>query len=168
MAFTLTGSVIASYERPYTDKQGQQKKAWDVVILHDNSQYQKKVVVAVFDESVWNAIAFHSGNGTPIIVHCDVDAREYNGRWFNAIKCYRAEPAQQQQAPMGGYQQQPMQQGYNPQAQMQGYQQPPMQQPAFTAPVAPQRMPYQPAQSYPSAGGQVQGQGYPNNDQPPF
>ena len=157
MAFTLTGAVITSFDRSYTDKRdGSTKKAWDVVILHENSQYQKRVVVAVFDESVWNTIAFHAGNGTPISVHCDVDAREYNGRWYNTIKCFRAEPAQQQQ--MGGYPQQPMQQAY---------QQPvaPQQQ-AFTAPAQPQQMPYQqPAQAYQGAGGQVQGQ---HNGEWPF
>lgn len=177
MTYEFIGKVIAVYEIPYTSKQtGEQKKQWEVVIEHElstNPQYpNRRVVLVLYDENVWNVMVYCYNNGqpfTPVKATCAIDAREYNGRWFNGIKCFRAEPAQPQQQ-MGGYPQQPMQQGY---------QQPPMQQPmgggnpAFTAPVAPaqpQQMPYQqqPAQAYPSAGGQVQGQGYPNNDQAPF
>lgn len=169
MTYEFVGKVIAVYEIPYTSKQtGEQKKQWEVVIEHElsnNPQYpNRRVVVVIYDENVWNTMDYCYNNGqpiTPVKAVCSIDAREYNGRWFNGIKCFRAEPAQQQQQ-MGGYPQQPMQQGY---------QQPPMQQQqGFQAPVAPQQPPYQ--QGYGNAnqyaGGQVQGQGYPNNDQAPF
>lgn len=172
MTYEFIGKVIAVYEIPYTNKQtGEQKKQWEVVIEHElsnNPQYpNRRVVVVIYDETVWNTMVYCHNNGQPfaqVKATCSIDAREYNGRWFNGIKCFRAEQFQPQQQQMGGYPQQPMQQGY---------QQPPMQQQqGFQAPVAPaqpQQMPYQqPAQAYPSAGGQVQGQGNPHNYEPPF
>ena len=164
MTYEFIGKVIAKLERPYASKQtGEQKMQWEVVIEHENNNPNypsRKVVVAMWDANVFNTISMCYGNGTPVKATCSIDAREYNGRWYNAIACFRAEQFQPQQQQMGGYPQQPMQQGY---------QQPPMQQPqGFQAPVAPaqpQQMPNQPAQAYPSAGGQVQGQG---NGQLPF
>lgn len=158
MTYEFIGKVIAVYEIPYTSKQtGEQKKQWEVVIEHElsnNPQYpNRRVVVVIYDENVWNTMAYCYNNGqpfAPVKATCAIDAREYNGRWFNGIKCFRAEQYQPQQQQMGGYPQQPMQQGY---------QQPPMQQQGFQAPAQPQQIPYQqqPAQAYPSAGGQVQG-----------
>lgn len=149
MTYEFIGKVIATYEIPYTNKQtGEQKKQWEVVIEHElsnNPQYpNRRVVVVIYDENVWNTMVYCYNNGQPfaqVKATCAIDAREYNGRWFNGIKCFRAEQ-------------------FQPQQQQQGFQ----------APVAPQQMPYQPqpAQAYPNAGGQVQGQGNPHNYEPPF
>jgi len=154
MTYEFIGKVIATFERPYASKQtGEQKMQWEVVIEHENNNPNypsRKVVVAMWDANVFNTISMCYGNGTPVKATCSIDAREYNGRWYNAIACFRAEQFQPQQ---------PMQQAY---------QQPvaPQQQ-AFTAPAQPQQMPYQqqPAQAYPSAGGQVQGS---HNGELPF
>lgn len=164
MTYEFIGKVIATFERPYASKQtGEQKMQWEVVIEHENNNPNypsRKVVVAMWDANVFNTISMCYGNGTPVKATCSIDAREYNGRWYNAIACFRAEQFQPQQQQMGGYPQQPM-----PQV----YQQPQVapQQQAFTAPAQPQQMPYQqqPAQAYQGAGGQVQGQ---HNGELPF
>lgn len=153
MTYEFIGKVIATYERPYASKQtGEQKMQWEVVIEHENNNPNypsRKVVVAMWDANVFNTISMCYGNGTPVKATCSIDAREYNGRWYNAIACFRAEQFQPQQQPMGGYPQQPMQ-----------------QQQGFQAPAQPQQMPYQqPAQAYQGAGGQVQGS---DNGQLPF
>ncbi len=146
---------------------------WECVIEHDTTgQFPRRVLVSVWDENAYNTIAAIQQQQGVVRVTCSVDAREYNGRWFNDIRAFRAEPfngmaAQQgygQQ--MGGYPQQPMQQGYaQPQGgyqqpMQQGYAQPqggyqqPMQQGGFTAPAAPtQAAPASPAQPAPNADG---------------
>lgn len=160
MTYEFIGKVIATFERPYASKQtGEQKMQWEVVIEHENNNPNypsRKVVVSVWDANVFNAISMCYGNGMPVKATCSIDAREYNGRWFNDIKCFRAEPYQQQQ--MGGYPQQPMQQ--------QDYQQPQ----GFQAPAVPQQPPFQQGSGNANqhAGGQVQGQGNPYDGQIPF
>lgn len=167
MTYEFIGKVIAVYEIPYTSKQtGEQKKQWEVVIEHElsnNPQYpNRRVVVVIYDENVWNTMVYFYNNGQPfaqVKAVCSIDAREYNGRWFNGIKCFRADQFQPQQ--MGGYPQQQMQQGY---------QQPMQQQQGFQAPVAPAQPPYQQGYSNANqyAGGNVQGQGNPHYNEPPF
>ena len=129
---------------------------WECVVEHDTTgQFPRRVLVSVWDENAYNTIAAVQQQGGLVHITCSIDAREYNGRWFNDIRAFRAEPynAMAQQGygqPMGGYPQQPMQQGYaQPQGgyqqpvQPQGFQQPqggyqqPMQQGGFTAPAAP-------------------------------
>jgi len=80
------------------------------VIEHDaNGPYTRRVMVSVWDENVFNTIQI---NSQCVRINCSIDAREYNGRWFNDIRAFSAcNPNYQQQ------QQQPMRQapGYVPQ-----------------------------------------------------
>ncbi len=139
-----------------------QGKAWtklEVVINYEQGQYPKDVVVTIMDEQRIQAVKDLQQRNAIIKATCSIRANEYNGRWFNNIDCYRVDEYQPQQQ-MGGYSQQPMQQAY---------QQPQMPQQGFQAP-AQQQIPYQqqPAQAYQGSGGQVQGQGNPNDGQIPF
>lgn len=147
MAHEFIGKIIFISACKMINTQKGEKKTWECTMQYDlQSQYPHFVAFSIWDESIFNAIATFYGNGElNVKISCDVDAKEYNGRWFNNIRCFRAglvqpypqvgQPMPQQQAPMGGYPQQPMQQGYNQQIQQPQMQQ---QQMGFTAPVAPQ------------------------------
>ena len=169
MTYEFIGKVLSLNERSGESQRGPWKM-WECVIEHDTTgQYPRRVLVSVWDETIYNTMAaVHAQQGV-IHVTCNIDSREYNGRWFNDIRAFRAEQYNAMAAQpgygqtMGGYQQQPMQQGFaQPQgygqpmqqgfAQPQGYAQPqggyqqPMQQGGFTAPAAPA----QPAASQPA------------------
>lgn len=107
-------------------------------VIQTNEQYPKKCVFTVFGED--RIKQFNIQQGEQLTIHIDIDAHEYNGRWFNEVRCYNVVRAQMQQPmqqgyvqqpmqPQGGYQQQPMQQGYQQQAQSPFPPQQPMQQP---------------------------------------
>lgn len=175
MTYEFIGKVLNLNERSGQSQRGPWKM-WECVVEHDTTgQFPRRVLVSVWDENAYNTIAAVQQQGGLIHITCSIDAREYNGRWFNDIRAFRAEPyngmaAQQGYGqPMGGYPQQPMQQGFaQPQsgyqqpmqqqgfAQPQGFQQPqggyqqPMQQGGFTAPAAPATPD---AQSAPNADG---------------
>ncbi|MBO7627155.1 MAG: DUF3127 domain-containing protein [Paludibacteraceae bacterium] len=175
MTYEFIGKVLNLNERSGQSARGPWKM-WECVVEHDTTgQFPRRVLVSVWDENAYNTIAAVQQQGGLIHITCSIDAREYNGRWFNDIRAFRAEPynamaAQQGYGqPMGGYPQQPMQQGFaQPQggyqqpmqqqgfAQPQGFQQPqggyqqPMQQGGFTAPAAPATPD---AQSAPNADG---------------
>lgn len=152
MAHEFIGKIIFISACKMINTQKGERKTWECAMQYDlQSQYPHFVAFSIWDENIFNTIATFYGNGElNVKISCDVDARECNGRWFNNIRCFRAELAQpypqvgqpmpQQQAPMGGYPQQPMVQGYNQPMQQPQYQQPQMQQQqmGFTAPVAPQ------------------------------
>jgi hypothetical protein len=74
--------------------------------------------------------------GKEVKVSCDIDAHEYQGKWYNSIRAWKVEAISQQyqqpmyQQPQRGYQQQPPQQypqqgGYPPQQYYAPQQQPP-------------------------------------------
>jgi len=149
MAHEFIGKIIFISACKMINTQKGERKTWECTMQYDlQSQYPHFVAFSIWDENVFNTVATFYGNGEMNVrISCDVDAKEYNGRWFNNIRCFRAElvqpypqvgqPMPQQQAPMGGYPQQPMQQGYNQPMMQQPsmQQQPPM---GFSAPVAPQ------------------------------
>ena len=66
---------------------------WECVIEHDTTgQFPRRVLVSVWDENAYNTIASIQQQQGVVRVTCSVDAREYNGRWFNDIRAFRAEP----------------------------------------------------------------------------
>lgn len=172
MAHEFIGRIISFYETTGANIQGEPWKKADVTIVYDEQQYTKYVAFTAWkkkdgDESLIVRLNELYQQGATVKVACDINARQAkDGKWYNDIRCFRAElvqpypqvgqPMPQQQAPMGGYPQQPMQQGYNQpmqQPMMQGYN----PQQGFTAPVAPQptitipnagATPYAPMQGY--------------------
>ncbi len=153
MAHEFIGRIISFYETTGANLQGEPWKKADVTIVYEEQQYQKYVAFTAWkkkdgDESLIKHLNDLYQQGATVKVSCDINARQAkDGKWYNEIRCFRAELAQtypqvgqpmQQQyqyPPMGGYPQQPMTQGYN-----QPMQQPQMQQQqmGFSAPVAPQ------------------------------
>lgn len=93
-------------------------------------QYPKKCVFKVIGEA--RIKQFNIQMGETITIQFDIDAREYNGKYYTDVTCYNViRPGQQQMQPQ--YQQAPMQapfpqQGYVQQPAQPQYQQPMPQQ----------------------------------------
>ena len=90
----LQGKVIAeTQERTGTSARGDWKAKDFVIETHET--YPKKMVFSVFGEE--RLSRFNIQIGQEVLVSFDIDAREYNGRWFNSIRAYdvrQVDPAQ--------------------------------------------------------------------------
>ena len=81
----LQGRVIAVMEpREGTSARGPWKSQQYVIETHD--QYPKKMVFDIFGVERIDQFAIKAGE--EILVSFDVDAHEYNGRWFNNIRAW--------------------------------------------------------------------------------
>ena len=81
----LQGKVIAeTQERTGTSARGDWKAKDFVIETHET--YPKKMVFSVFGEE--RLSRFNIQIGQEVLVSFDIDAREYNGRWFNSIRAY--------------------------------------------------------------------------------
>ncbi len=91
----LSGKVIAVLEpRGGVSKTGNPWKVQEYVIeTHD--QYPRKMCFDVFGEDKINQ--FNIQMGEEITVYFDVDAREWQGRWFNSIRAWKIERTSAQQ-----------------------------------------------------------------------
>ncbi len=90
----LKGKIIAVMEKRSGVAQ-QSGKAWatqDYVIETINEQYPKRCVFNVFGEE--NIQKFALEVGKVVTIHFDINAREYNGRWYNDIRAWRVDPEQ--------------------------------------------------------------------------
>lgn len=90
----LQGRVIAETpERSGTSARGEWKAKDYVIETHET--YPKKMVFSVFGAD--RLARFNIQIGQEILVLFDIDAHEYNGRWFNSIRAYdvrQVDPAQ--------------------------------------------------------------------------
>lgn len=93
----LSGKVIAVLEpRGGVSKTGNEWKVQEYVIeTHD--QYPKKMCFDVF--GVDKIDQFNIQIGEEINVSFDIDAREWNGRWFNSVRAWKVERVAAQPAP---------------------------------------------------------------------
>lgn len=84
----LTGKIIAALPpRQGTSARGEWKSQEYVIETHD--QYPKKCVFQVFGaDRISN---FNIQVGAELTVSFDIDAHEYNGRWFNQINAWKVE-----------------------------------------------------------------------------
>lgn len=81
----IQGRIIAVLPlREGTSSKGAWKSQEYVVETHE--QYPKKLVFNVFGEDKINQFAIKQGE--ELKVSFDVDAHEYNGRWFNNIRAW--------------------------------------------------------------------------------
>lgn len=88
----ITGKIIFVGEpRSGTSKtSGNPWKTQDFVI-ETHEQYPRKCVFTVFGEDRLRQLNLQMGG--EYTVSFDIDAHEYNGRWFNDIRAWRAVPA---------------------------------------------------------------------------
>lgn len=95
----LTGKVIAALQpREGTSRQGNPWKAQEFVI-ETQDQYPRKMCFEIFGaERIEQNIGMLQV-GNIVKVSFDIDAREWNGRWFNSIRAYRIDLESNAQQP---------------------------------------------------------------------
>ena len=92
----LTGKVIAIME-PRTGTSARTGNPWMIqeYVIEVPGTYPRKMLFSVFGED--RIKQFNIQAGEEITVQFDIDAREYNGRYFNDIRAFnvfRGQPAQ--------------------------------------------------------------------------
>ncbi len=70
-------------------------------VLETEDQYPKKVFFEVFGDD--RIKQFNIQQGERLEVSIDIDAREYNGRWFNSVRAFRVNRNIQPAAAPGVY-----------------------------------------------------------------
>ena len=140
----LTGRIIAVLP-PQSGTSARTGNPWmsQEYVIEVPGQYPKRCVFRVFGED--RIRQFNIQNGEDVTVQFDIDAHEYNGRWFNDIRAYNVlhgvvpavAGAPMAGAPMAG-------------APMGGAAPFPPQQPAAAQPAA---APFPPAQEPAGEGG---------------
>lgn len=65
-------------------------------VIETLEQYPKRCMFNVFGED--KIKQFNIQQGGEYLVKFDINAREYNGRWYNDIRAWKVEPAQAEQA----------------------------------------------------------------------
>mgnify|MGYP003556592133 FL=1 len=85
----ITGKIIAVLpERGGVSKTGNEWKMQEYV-LETHEQYPKKICFNVFGAD--KIAQFNIQAGEEMTVSFDINAREYNGRWYNDIRAWRVE-----------------------------------------------------------------------------
>ena len=89
----LTGKIIAEFNERggVSSRTGNEWKAKSYV-LEVPGEFPRKLVFDVF--GVDRLQAFNIQIGEQLTVHFDIDAHEYNGRWFNDIRAFRIDRGQ--------------------------------------------------------------------------
>ena len=95
----ITGRIIAVLpERSgISQRSGSEWKAGSYV-LETQEQYPKKICFDVFGAD--RIQQFNIQVGEMMTVSFDIDAHEYNGRWFNSIRAFRVDRSVQAASPM--------------------------------------------------------------------
>lgn len=126
----ITGKIIAVLP-PNSGVSARTGNPWmsQDYVLETHDQYPKKICFRAFGED--RIKQFNIQPGEELTVSFDIDAHEYQGRWFNSINAWavnRGVPAQPAAQPVAGAQ--PF----------------PPQQPQAAQPAAPAATPFPPAQ----------------------
>lgn len=69
-------------------------------VIETHDQYPRRMCFDVFGDD--KIKAFNIQAGQELTVSFDIDARQYQGRWFNSIRAWKVAPAQQEAAPVAG------------------------------------------------------------------
>jgi hypothetical protein len=86
----LTGKIIAVLE-PRGGVSARTGSPWksQEYVLETQEQYPRKMVFDLFGED--KIAQFNIQIGEVLTVSFDIDAREWNGRWFNSIRAWKVE-----------------------------------------------------------------------------
>ena len=92
----LTGKVIAVMEAR-SGTSARTGNAWmtQEYVIEIPGQFPKRCSFSIFGED--RIKQFNIQNGEDITIQFDIDAREYNGRWYNDIRAYNVIRGQSQQ-----------------------------------------------------------------------
>ena len=81
----VSGKIIAVLPLATgTGAKGEWKK--QTAVLETNDQYPKKVAFDMFNDKI---AAFKVGED--VTVHINIDAREWQGKWFNSVTAWKVE-----------------------------------------------------------------------------
>ena len=83
----LTGRIIAVME-PRSGVSARSGNPWmtQEYVIEIPGQYPRRCLFNIFGED--RIKQFNIQNGEDVTIQFDIDAREYNGRWFNDIRAY--------------------------------------------------------------------------------
>ena len=89
----FTGRIIKALDQRtgVSSRTGNPWKMQDFVIEETMGQFPKKMMFNVFGEE--NLNRFNIQEGQEVTVSFDINAREYNGRWYNDIRAWNVMPA---------------------------------------------------------------------------
>lgn len=120
MNFTGKITYVSEIARG-TSQNGKEWASIDFVITNDQDRYPSSICLRIFGEDRINELAPKVGEN--VTADFDIDAHEYNGRWYNQLTAWRITRISQPDTPP--------QQPYPPQQQAQAHtpQQPAPQQP---------------------------------------
>ena len=94
----ITGKIIAALPmRSGTSARTGNAWASQEFVIETHEQYPRRCVFTVFGEDRLKEMNIQVG--AELTVSFDIDAHEYNGRWFNDIRAWRAVPAAPAAAP---------------------------------------------------------------------
>lgn len=169
MIFKLTGQILQAFQAQsgISQNSGNQWMSQEFLLQHDfDQQHPKYMSFRVFGQQKIAQLNLQPGQW--VTLSLDVNAREYNGRWYNEILAFKVEyPAMPQQ-------QMPMQQAMSRQMPPQAMPAQPMMQAGMQAPMQqampPQAMPPQqpmPQQMPPQAQPMAQPTGQQQVQAPP-
>ena len=83
----IEGKIIAALdEQRGVSKSGKEWRRMEYVI-ETPGEFPKKCVFSVMGDNIEK---FGLRIGQDVDIEIDIDAREYNGRWFNSITCWKA------------------------------------------------------------------------------
>ena len=83
----IQGKIIAALpQRGGTSARGTEWKVQEFVLETVGTQYPRKMAFEVFGED--RLQRFNIQVGQEVNVAFDIDAREYNGRWYNSVRAY--------------------------------------------------------------------------------
>lgn len=96
----IIGKAIAALpvKSGVSQRTGEQWQSREYVI-ETQEQYPKKICFEVFGTDKLKE--FNIRNNDLIKVHFDISAREYNGRWYNSIRAWKVEHANQDGSVVG-------------------------------------------------------------------
>ena len=90
----ITGTVITILpEQRFNGKNGEVVK--NQFVIEHGGQYKKKAVFGVLGEDRWKQM--NVVQGADVQVSFDVDAREWNGKWFGELMAWRVQNVSGQQ-----------------------------------------------------------------------
>lgn len=131
MDVTIKGIITAILpeQSGVSQKTGNAWRRAQYILEHEHGQYPRSIVFDVMGDDKINQMAIRQGE--ELVIHLNIDTREFNGRYFNNVECWKVERAGQQQQQTQQVQQPAPQAAPAPQQQV--------QQPAVgQAPLPPQ------------------------------
>lgn len=92
MELVATGKLIKRLEKRSGVSQ-QSGRAWASIeyVIQSDEQYPKKLAFTVFGEDAVNKAIDNLHTDDLVTVTCNVDANEYNGKFYNQIRAWKIE-----------------------------------------------------------------------------